>query len=231
MRKNRQINKLKKKSPQVSSFSNPSTPNGANETIKIELTIPKLRFIRLKQVYNFWLKLWRNKWFKRALILSVLMLTAYQAYTLTRPIIQKATKKPAAPLVTEQDKSAEVPFFETLIPQGKTIEQLGGWTRTSPPDKNAVFAYIDFIEKNRVVVGQQPLPEDFKEDTEDQLEHLAKTYKSTEKININGITVFINTSAKGPQSVLFVKKGLLVNIRSSITIKEDSWLDYINSLE
>lgn len=141
------------------------------------------------------------------------------------------TKIKSPPLVTEQDKTAQVPFFATLVPTGKSIEQLGGWTRISPPDKNAVFAYIDSIDNNRIVVGQQPLPEDFKEDTESQVEGLAKSYKTSEKVVVNGVTVFFATSSKGPQAVIFVKKDLLVNIRSSVTIAQDKWISYINSLE
>lgn len=177
-------------------------------------------------------KLFKKRLFRISYAVPAIILALLITFIIISPMPKpRDTKVTPPPLVTEQDKTAQVPFFETLIPTGKSIEQLGGWTRISPPDKNAVFAYTDSIDNNRIVVGQQPLPEDFKEDTENQLEALTKSYKNSEKITSNGITIFLATSAKGPQAIIFVKKGLLVNIRSGVTITQDKWINYVNSLE
>ena len=177
-------------------------------------------------------RLLKKKRVRVGLLILLILFIGLIAFIKINPFSNnKGSKKEAAPLVTEQDKTAEVPFFETLIPASKSIEQLGGWTRISPQDKNAVFAFIDSIDNNRIVVGQQPLPEDFKEDTESQLESLAKTYKTSEKTTVNGVTVHFATSAKGPKAVIFVKNGILVNIRSSVTIPQEKWIDYVSSLQ
>ena len=177
-------------------------------------------------------RLLKKKKIRTILIVFIIAIICLIALIKINPFSNtEKTKEENPTLITEQDKTAEVPFFETLIPAGKSIEQLGGWTRISPKDKNAVFAFTDSIDNNRIVVGQQPLPEDFKENTEEQLESLAKTYKSSEKVTVNGTTIHIASSAKGPQAVIFVKNGILVNIRSSVTLTQDKWIDYVNSLQ
>lgn len=212
-------------------MSSPHTPDKSH-TIEVKLTVPKIGWLE---------KLAKNtlrQLHKKRLLVSVAAAAVIALVIIAVFVIPKATQQAAgAPdtaqqvVVSEQDRTATVPFYETLLPVGKSIEQLGGWTRVSPPDRNAVFAFMDHIDQDRIVVSQQPLPEDFKEDTEAQVEQLAKGYKATEKITVDGMTVYIAKSAKGPQSVVFAKKGLLVLIRSSVTISNDRWISYIDSLQ
>lgn len=137
-------------------------------------------------------------------------------------------------LTSENDFSSsskqKTPDYATILPEGKTIEQLGGWTRVSPPDRNPVFAYIDTINGKTINISQQPLPTEFKEDTNSQIEQLASGYKATEKVTVGEVTVFIGTSAKGPQSVIFTKNNLLILIKSSVPLTEDEWAGYVKSL-
>jgi len=123
------------------------------------------------------------------------------------------------------------PSFKTLIPTGKTINDLGGWTRVSPKNVDPVFAFVDKIGNIPINLSQQPLPDSFKTDTNDQIASLASDFKATEKITINNTTVYIGTSAKGPQSVIFSKNNLLVLIKSSVEINNNEWANYINSLQ
>jgi hypothetical protein len=122
------------------------------------------------------------------------------------------------------------PDYPTRLPHGKTIEDLGGWTLVSPPDRNPVYAYVDFIDEVQINVSQQPLPEDFLTDTEDKVELLARGYKASEKITVGDTMVHIGTSTLGPQSVIFYKDNLLVLIKSTVKVSSDKWAAYINSL-
>ena len=46
------------------------------------------------------------------------------------------------------------PSYDTLLPENKSIDQLGGWTRISPPDRNPVYAYTDQIGSTKIIVSQ-----------------------------------------------------------------------------
>lgn len=122
------------------------------------------------------------------------------------------------------------PGYETVLPSGKSIKKLGGWERVSPPASDPVYAYADRIDTVSISVSEQPLPESFKSDTAGKVAELAKTYNATKKVTADAVTVYIGTSAQGPQSVIFVKNDLLVLIKSQKNIKDASWTDYITSL-
>ena len=123
------------------------------------------------------------------------------------------------------------PGYETLLPTGKSIKTLGGWERISPPQSDPVFAYSDYIGTTSVSVSEQPLPASFKNDTTSQVADLAKKFNATKKITAEDTTVYLGTSAKGPQSAIFVKGDLLVLIKSQENIKDDAWVKYITSLQ
>ncbi len=126
----------------------------------------------------------------------------------------------------------KTPDYKTILPDGKTIEGLGGWTRVSPPESNPVFAYVDTINGKEIRVSQQPLPDELKgNDVNAQVEQLATGYKATDKVTVGDITVFIGTSAKGPQSAIFATDNLLILIKSSVVISDDEWASYVNSLK
>ena len=123
------------------------------------------------------------------------------------------------------------PNYATVLPQGKSIKSLGGWTKISPPKASPVYTYIDKIENVQINVSEQPLPDNFKSDTAGQLEQLAENEKATQKITTGSGTIYIGTSSAGPQSVFLTKNNLLILIKSDATISENSWIKYINSLQ
>lgn len=204
-------------------------------TIEIKLEVPQFEKAEAvaKKTHQSAKKLWRRRYIRIAIAIGFVIVVAIITISiLARNSPNSDEPTPGATSeVTEADRKAVVPYYETLLPEGKTIEALGGWTRVSPPDRNAVFAFTDLIGNNRIVVSQQPLPVDFKEDTEAQVDALAKGYKATEKITVNGSTVHIANSAKGPQSVVFAKGSLLFLIRSSLPLSNDEWIGYINTLK
>ena len=120
--------------------------------------------------------------------------------------------------------------FTPVLPGSKTIDQLGGWKRVSPADKDPVYAYSDTIESIPVTVSEQAIPASFKASIEASVAELARGYSAKAEIGTGANTVYIGTSAKGPQSVIFTKNGLLVLIKSQKVIQIASWAKYIGSL-
>ncbi len=127
-------------------------------------------------------------------------------------------------------KNVDEPQFGTVLPNGKTADNLGGWTRISPPENDPVYAYTDSINKIPITVSQQPLPTSFKTNQEAQVAELAKKFNATAAINAGKTKAYVGTSAKGPQSVIFAKNNLLILIKSEQKIEDSAWAEYINSL-
>lgn len=131
---------------------------------------------------------------------------------------------------TEPKNSTETPQYQTILPEGKTIEALGGWTRVSPPEGDPVFAYTDKLNGVAINVSQQPLPANFLGNVNQQVADLAKSFHATTELNANGTKVYLGTSAQGPQFIIFTKKNLLIFIKSQQKIDDVAWTDYITSL-
>jgi len=121
--------------------------------------------------------------------------------------------------------------FNTVIPTGKSIEQLGGWQRVSPEGSAPVYTYVDSIEGVPINVSQQDIPDSFGTNTNSKVAELAKNFNATNTLNVENLTVYIGTSAKGPQSVIFTKDKTLVLIKSEKEISGTAWTAYINSLQ
>ncbi len=129
------------------------------------------------------------------------------------------------------EKSTVHPDYSTVLPNGKSIDMLGGWTRISPAESAPVYAYTDTITNVPVTVSEQPLPDSFKNDVSNQVATLAKSYSATDQITAsNNIKVYVGTSSKGPQSVILTKNNLLILIKSQKKIDDSSWKKYVDSL-
>lgn len=118
------------------------------------------------------------------------------------------------------------PEYATITPNQKSVE----WSRVSPPNHNAVFAFADTVGSIPITVSEQPLPDSFKHGTDSQLEELAKSYSANRFITVDDTKVYIGTSAKGPQSLILSKKSLLILIKSTATLHDEQWSAYISSL-
>lgn len=168
---------------------------------------------------------------KAAVALCLLLVIGYVGTHLPKKDDSKAVKDTQTtngPAVLSRD---ETPKFATILPAGKSIKDFGGWTRVSPPDREPVFAYVDKIGNIPINVSQQPLPEELKEDTEEDISRLAVDFHAEEKLTVGNTIVHIGTSVKGPQSVIFTKKDLLILIKSAVKIENDRWATYISSLQ
>jgi hypothetical protein len=100
--------------------------------------------------------------------------------------------------------------YATILPEGRTISDLGGWVRVSPEGTTPVYAYNDTLTDIAISVSEQPLPDSFKTDSVAKVSELAKSYNASATLAIGDVTIYIGTSAKGPQSVIFTKSNLLV---------------------
>lgn len=130
----------------------------------------------------------------------------------------------------EPEPTTAGPAYATVLPANKTIDSLGGWQRVSPPEKPPVYAYNDEINDIAISVSEQPLPAEFKSNPTSQVAELAKGYNATTKLKAGDTQLFLGTSSKGPQSVIFTKEGVLVLIKSEKTIADASWSAYVKSL-
>lgn len=155
-------------------------------------------------------------------------------FTVTRPPVKpspvKSTEiKPSSQTQVVTGPVKESPPFASLLPTGKNIEELGGWSRISPPDKDPVYAYVDRIGTIQINVSQQQLPRQLESD--DDIRQLADSFDAREVIKAGDTTVYIGTSSKGPQSIIFTKNNLLILIKSTNRIAEPLWQNYIKSLK
>lgn len=122
------------------------------------------------------------------------------------------------------------PTHNVVIPQSKSVEELGGWQRVSPPDSDPVFAYSDQVDEIDISVSQQPIPQSFANNTSERVKELAESYSATTTFKAGDIDVYIGRSSKGPQSLIFVRDGLLVLIKSQDTLDQKTWTNYIVNL-
>ncbi|RYF28766.1 MAG: hypothetical protein EOO17_04175 [Chloroflexi bacterium] len=120
--------------------------------------------------------------------------------------------------------------YQTVIPASKTIGDLGGWKRVSPPNSDPVYAYNDQVDGVNISVSQQPLPQSFSGKVESEVAEVAKKFNATTKVEGADTNVYLGTSAKGPQSVILSKNGLLILIKSEKNIAPASWAQYAKSL-
>ena len=171
---------------------------------------------------------------RKALIggLCLVLIVGYAGTQLIKP--QAATPKGDATAIKGRTSGLprnEKPSFITVVPADKTIEELGGWTRISPENRDPVYAFADTLNKIPIRVSEQKLPNGFTGNIDEKVEELSAGFNADQKLKVDGVTAYIGTSAKGPQSVIFEKNGLLVLIVSDQKIGNDYWTAYISSLQ
>lgn len=125
----------------------------------------------------------------------------------------------------------DAPNFTPVLPKNETIEHLGGWQKMTPPNSDPFFVYIDSLDGVSINVSQQRLPPKFRTNPSQSITELARAYNANTKLDVDDMTVYIGSSAKGPQSVIFMKNDLLITIKSWATIDNGAWVAYIQSLE
>lgn len=185
----------------------------------------------VRPIKQRWVRLSRKVRLGITLFLVILVVLIVIGFIVLKPNSTTQVKLADGTVLKSETTQTSSPDYKTITPSGTPIEQYGGWTRVSPADRDPAFAYLDRVEGTEIRVTQQPLPDDFKEDTIVQVEQLAQGYKANEKISVGDTTVYIGTSAKGPQSVIFSMDNLLILIKSSAKLTNDQWAHYITTLQ
>lgn len=213
-------------SPKVIDSAKQHTPTGPDPRASIDINInfgalPSLSTIKgyLQKGINFALQ--RKRMTVGIVVVVIVGGTGINA--LSGFIGESGLKK--------EDISSTKPEFDTLLPNGKSIDGLGGWKRVSPPGAAPAFAYSDEIDNVKVAVSQQALPDDFKKDTPAKMTELAKGFHASDKLTTaNGTVIYLGSSAKGPQSAILAINQLLILIKSTGKIDDKKWASYVDSL-
>ena len=165
---------------------------------------------------------------KRLVIAAAVVLIASASYGIVTTIQHNAASKQATEAAAELVENLE---YQTVLPAGNSISELGGLQSISPTNSQPVFAYGDSIENIPINVSQQPLPDDMRTSPAAKIADLAEKFNATNKVAAGDTTIYIGTSAKGPQSVLLTKNNLLILMKSEKKIADNDWAAYAASLK
>lgn len=202
----------------------PPAPVAPSRTTKKILGIPIRRLPSKQAITSRARQLLSSK--KAIIIASVVIIIG--VIVIWSVVNQQSTAKKAT--ARNSNESVENLEYQTVLPENKSISELGGWKRISPEKSDPVFAFSDKIGDVPISVSEQPLPASFKTNIDDQIAELAKKFNATTKIDASGTKVYIGTSAKGPQSAILTKNGLLILIKSENKVDEKAWAQYVKSL-
>ena len=166
---------------------------------------------------------------KKAIIISIIIVVVVSSVVAGLLIHQHDVAENSS--VNANPKEAvEDLEYQTILPDGKSINELGGWRRVSPSKNDPVYAYTDKIGDTSINVSEQPLPKSFIGDVDNQVAELAKKFNATTEIGAGSIKIYVGSSANGPQSAIFTKNSLLVLIKSQEKIDDTVWSKYVKSL-
>jgi hypothetical protein len=198
-----------------------SKSSGKNHQISVNITVPKIKVPRIK----------RPKRLPRKVLLSGgVGLCAVIAIGVATLVFSdnRSKNKPEETTAVLSDKATE-PEFKTILPDGEKDGVQNAKVAYDPEKK--VASYQDKIGLADITVSQQPLPDKFKADPEQELEKLAISFSANEVILTSNPKVYLGTSVKGPQTVIFYRYDVLVFIQASRKIDKQDWTDYIRSLK
>ncbi len=200
----------------------------ASREVVVNIELPKLRLPKLKVPKLSLLKIPHLK--KKHLLVGGIVLALSTTGGMGYVLFASKDTSPKATTSSVLNAANQKPDYHTVLPESKSIEDLGGWARISPLDKDPVFAYVDKVDGVQLNVSQQPLPESLKKDTPSELAKLAEQFNAKEKLTAGDRTVYVGTSIKGPQSAVFVKDDVLILIRSAAKLTNEQWGTYVQSL-
>lgn len=199
----------------------------SQKTVSINITVPKIKGVTRESVARFTRGLYarvpeRFKTRKTAVATGCLALAGVMV---VGALMFTGNKEDSKGVLSDSTQNAD---FEYSLPRGDKT-QADGEVRFDAVKK--VVNYRDSIGGVPIVVSQQQLPSDFQNDTGDKLKKLAEGFAANEQITTANPTAYLGTSEKGPQTVIFSKKGLLVFIQSTKKIDNHDWAEYITNLQ
>jgi hypothetical protein len=190
-------------------------PDNGPESIKrlnlnLAITIPKLDYFKKR----------------KKLVLSLAGITVVGLASLG---IYRLADKPADSDITDVlGENVIDPEFDTVLPDGKkesTEENKIGYDA-----QRKVASFRDNIGGVPITVSQQPLPEQLKSNPDEEVKKIAEGFSAYNVISESNPKAYLGNDVKGPQTVIFHKKGLLIFILSDRQIDKDLWAEYITKL-
>jgi hypothetical protein len=120
--------------------------------------------------------------------------------------------------------------FELLYPAGVNPDNVKV-VKINPENTATVYSYIDKFENTQLRISEQRVPESFKPATEAALQKLAESFNAKSVVQIDNAKVYHGKNEGGgtAQSLLFIKKDLLIFIAASQGLTDDKWAAYISS--
>ncbi len=142
-------------------------------------------------------------------------------------LFKSLSKKPAVTKKSAQLPAAK-PDFKPLLPEGKQPNNPSG--KIGYDGTRKVASYKDKIGEVDITISQQPLPQSFQKEPDQELQKLATSISATTALSSTP-KAYLGISEKGPQTVVFHKNGLLVFLYAEHKIEDAAWTDYINKLQ
>lgn len=169
-----------------------------------------------------------SRGFLKLLLISVLAIVTVWYVAAHRPELFSSEATPTQKRT--RSTQSQTPTFDTVLPSGKSIKSLGGWHRVSPHERAPAFAYSDTIGDVKLVVTQQQLPDDFRNDPEERVKQLANSADAKHEIKTNDSIAFLGSNEQGIQQVFLTKNRLLILIKTTDRISDQEWTEYISDL-
>jgi hypothetical protein len=198
----------------------------ADSAVSIHISIPKFSLPKFKvtpKALNFIRDNPRKK-----LIVAGSLGVIVVGVGLTTLLLTSGNEKKGNDTKGVLSDKTEKPTFAYSLPKGSQSEIEGDVRYDS---QRKVANYKDSIGGIEITISQQPLPDSFKEGTEDKVKKLAEGFSATEVISTANPTAYLGNDVKGPQTVIFSKKNLLVFIQSAGKIDNHDWAEYITNLQ
>lgn len=199
----------------------------AQKTVEIKLSLPTLPRPSLKPLKRLFGRVPRVVYVVISVVIA-LALIGFVGYKWFDGRNNGADRSSNSHNSGEEVVGSVTPGYKTVLPDGKTIDQLGGWALVSPPKADPVYAFSDEIGGVKISVSQQPLPP--KLQTDDDIANLADSYDAKQVLKAGSTKIYLGTSARGPQSLILVKDKLLILIKSTTIVPSNQWVDYVESL-
>lgn len=199
----------------------------AVKQISVNIQLPSLHSVRSKarQLRSKTVSVIRKNQ-RIAIGLSAAAIVVSGAYGVVQ--IKKHTANSSSDGKGVLSDQTEKPTFEYSLPKGEESNAEG---EVKFDAQKKVVNFRDSIGSTTITVSQQPLPAGFENDTDAKVKKLAEEFSAKDVLVNANPTAYLGTDEKGPQTVIFAKKDLLVFIQSTKQIDKNDWAEYITNLQ
>ncbi len=121
--------------------------------------------------------------------------------------------------------------FPLIWPNGKSEKDFK-IVRLNPFGNDTVYTYVDALNGLEIRISQQELPDNFGSSQDEKLKELADSFQATNIIQIDEQKTYHGYSeTTNTQSLIFIKKDLLIFIASPQQTSDEVWAGYISALQ